>query len=62
MPFRQLTEEEKEKYGVPKNPKDICRDHAHDPPMFMVYPPGTNIWVCPSCGHETVVYGHEVWI
>ncbi len=62
MPFRELTEEEKKKYR-PVSIKDICRDHAHEPPMLMVYPPGINIWVCPSCGQETIVYGRDAsWI
>lgn len=59
MPFRPLTPKEKQEYGKLRP----CLSPEHSPPSMQVLPPGLHVWVCPACGHETmlqipaVIYG-----
>jgi len=31
-------------------PKEICRNPEHNPPMYIVLPPGVYEHTCPGCG------------
>jgi predicted RNA-binding Zn-ribbon protein involved in translation (DUF1610 family) len=36
--------------------KKECKSREHFPPTMIVFPDGKpRIWVCPSCGHHTLV-------
>ena len=36
------------------DPSQVCFDQEHNPPMHMVYEPGTYRHTCPTCGNVKV--------
>jgi len=39
----------------PLTTEDKCTSNEHAPPSHQVLPDGTHTWMCPECGHITVI-------